>query len=115
MNSNKMPGWLVVLLAVVGVAILGPPALVLLMVALGAALAVSVAALKVGLVLLAVAAVVVVLRALFGKPQGRVERVRSGESLDDIAARMEAEELLRREALDRELARALNQAPGQSA
>lgn len=108
MTSNKMPGWLVGLLAVVGVAILGPPVLVLLFIALGLVLKVGVVALKVSLLVLAVAAVVFVLRAMFGnKAAPRLERSREVDSLEAMAARLEAEELERREALDRQLAEAM--------
>lgn len=105
MKSDKMPGWLAVLLAVLGVAILGPPALVLVMIALGVALSVGFALLKVSLVALGVAAVVMLLRAMFGGRSTQPRRVSPGsESLEDIASRLEAEELVRREQLDRELA-----------
>lgn len=105
MNSNKMPGWLVVLLSVLGVAILGPPALVLVFLVLGLALSVGVALLKVSLVALGVAAIVFVLRAMFGSKSPSRLPVSSGvESIDAIAARMEAEEAERRHELDRQLA-----------
>lgn len=107
MTSNKMPGWLVGLLAVVGVAILGPPVLVLLFIALGLVLKVGVVALKVSLLVLAVAAVVFVLRAMFGNKPARLERSAPVDSLEAMAARLEAEELERREALDRQLAEAM--------
>ncbi|MDP3498808.1 MAG: hypothetical protein Q8S33_00690 [Myxococcales bacterium] len=108
MTSNRMPGWLVGLLAVVGVAILGPPVLVMLFVALGLVLKVGVVALKVSVLVLAVAAVVFVLRAMFGnKSAPRLERSAPVDSLEAMAARLEAEELERREALDRQLAEAM--------
>jgi membrane protein implicated in regulation of membrane protease activity len=111
MNSNKTPGWLVVLLSILGVAILGPPAFVLLMIALGVAFSVGVALLKVSVVALGIAAVVMLLRAMFGKststPTPRMP-ARSGESIESIAARMEEEERVRRENLDRELEQALS-------
>ena len=108
MTSNRMPGWLVGLLAVLGVAILGPPVLVLLFVALGLVLKVGVVALKVSLLVLAVAAVMFVLRAMFGnKPAPSLKRSASDDSLEAMAARLEAEELVRREALDRQLAEAM--------
>lgn len=107
MTSNRMPGWLVGLLTVVGVAILGPPVLVLLFVALGLVLKVGVVALKVSVVALGVAAIAFILRAMFGnKPAPRLTRS-SPDSLETMAARIEADELLRREALDRELAQAM--------
>lgn len=109
MNADKMPGWLVVLFGVLAVAVLGPPALVLVLIALGAALAVGVALLKVSIVALAVAAVVMVVRAMFGRgrPTGLPVRVKKSdglESLESIASRMEAEEQERRADLDRQLA-----------
>ncbi|MDP2270621.1 MAG: hypothetical protein Q8N23_13370 [Archangium sp.] len=105
MNADKMPGWLVVLLSVFAVAVLGPPALVLVLIALGAALAVGVALFKVSLVALAIAAVVMVVRALFGSGRrgGRPVREKR-DSLESISARMEAEEQERRADLDRQLA-----------
>ena len=108
MNADKMPGWLVVLLSVLAVAVLGPPALVLVLIALGAALAVGVALLKVSLVALAVAAVVMVVRALFGnrRPRG-LPVAEQRESIESIASRMEEEERERRADLDRQLAEAL--------
>jgi membrane protein implicated in regulation of membrane protease activity len=110
MNSNKMPGWLVVLLSILGVAILGPPAFVLLMIALGVAFSLGVALLKVSVVALGIAAIVMLLRAMFGKstPTPRRMPAGSGESIESIAARMEEEERVRRENLDRELADALS-------
>lgn len=109
MNADKMPGWLVVLLSVLAVAVLGPPALVLVLIALGAALAVGVALLKVSLVALAVAAVVLVVRAMFGRgrPTGLPVRVKQGdelESLESMASRIDVEERERRADLDRQLA-----------
>lgn len=109
MTSNRMPGWLVVLLTVLGVVFLGPPALVLLLVALGLALKASVIALKVGAVVLAIAAVVFVVRALFGAATpARAPALPRSESIEEIAERLEAEERRQREALDRQLAEALN-------
>ena len=109
MNSNKTPGWLVVLLSILGVAILGPPAFVLIMIALGVAFSVGLALLKVSVVALGIAAVVMLLRAMFGKstPTPRMP-ARSGESIESIAARMEEDERVRREHLDRELEQALS-------
>ena len=108
MNADKMPGWLVVLLSVLAVAVLGPPALVLVLIALGAALAVGVALLKVSLVALAVVAVVMVVRALFGNRRRRgLPVAEQRESIESIASRMEAEERERRADLDRQLAEAL--------
>lgn len=107
MTSNGMPGWLVGLLTVLGVAILGPPVLVLLFIALGLVLKVGVVALKVSVVALGVAAVVFILRAMFGNKPARLERRPSVDSLEVMAARLEAEELVRREALDRQLAEAM--------
>ncbi|MBL8933999.1 MAG: hypothetical protein JNM69_05590 [Archangium sp.] len=103
MTSNTMPRWVVGLLAVVGVVVLGPPALVLLIVALGLLLKPGVIALKVGLVVLAIAFVI---RALFGGKPASLPR-RDVESIDEIAARLEAREAEERRALDRQLAEAL--------
>lgn len=106
MTSNTMPRWVVGLLAVVGVVVLGPPALVLLIVALGLLLKAGVIALKVGFVVLAIAAIAFVVRALFGGKPASLPR-RDVESIDEIAARLEAREAEQRRALDRQLAEAL--------
>jgi hypothetical protein len=103
MNSNTMPRWLVALLTVLGVAILGPPALALLLVALGLAFGVGVALLKVSLVALAIAAVVMLVRAMFGNGNSAPRP----DSLEVMAAKMEREEQARRAALDRQLAEAV--------
>lgn len=108
MTSNRLPGWLVVLLTVVGVAVLGPPVLVAIFVVLGLALKVGVVAVKVSVVVLALAAVAFVLRAMFGsRPAPRALPV-ADDSIEVMAARLEAEERVRREALDRQLAEALH-------
>ena len=106
---DKMPGWLVVLLSILGVAILGPPAFVLVMIALGVAFSVGVALLKVSVVALGIAAIVMLLRAMFGKGTPTPRRVQAAsDSIDAIASRLEEEERVRREHLDRELADALS-------
>lgn len=107
MTSNTMPRWVVGLLAVLGVMVLGPPALVLLIVALGLLLKAGVIALKVGFVVLAIAAIAFVVRALFGGGKPSSLPRRDVESIDEIAARLEAQELEQRRALDRQLAEAL--------
>ena len=103
-----MPAWWVVVLSVLGVAILGPPALVLVFLALGVALSVGVALLKVGLVALGVAAIVFGVRAMFGTRRPARVSASSGESIESIGARLEAEEAERRHALDRQLAELQN-------
>ncbi len=103
MNSNTMPRWLVALLTVLGVAILGPPALALLLVALGLAFGVGVALLKVSLVALAIAAVVMLVRAMFGHGSTAPRP----DSLEVMASKLEREEQARRAALDRQLAEAV--------
>src|SRR5687768_17147759 len=62
MDSNEMPGWLKVVLAVVAVVVLGPPALGLLLGALGLAIGLASVALKLGAVVLAIYAVVMLMR-----------------------------------------------------
>lgn len=104
MNANKMPAWWVVVLSVLGVAILGPPALVLVFLALGVALSLGVALLKVSVVALAVAAIVFMLRAMLGGKRPAERSASAGESIESIGARLEAEEAERRAALDRQLA-----------
>ena len=108
MRSNSRPGWAKGLLAVLGLLVLGPPALILLMVALAWTLSVSVAVLKIALVVGAIGLVVAGLRAVFGKSTP-TPVLRAESSIDDIAARLEAEESERRAALDLELARSLGQ------
>ncbi|MBL8919495.1 MAG: hypothetical protein JNJ54_11580 [Myxococcaceae bacterium] len=111
MASKRMPTWLVVVLTVLGVVFLGPPALVLLAVALGVLLKASVLALKVGAVVLVIAAVVALVRALFGaSTPARVPTQPRVESIEEMAERLAADERRQREALDRQLAEALNSA-----
>lgn len=109
MTSNSMPGWVKGLLAVLGVAVLGPPALILLIVALALTLKLSVAVLKVVFVVGLIAVVVAGLRALFGSSKPQPRSLPRESSIEEIAARMEAEELQRRAALDLELERSLSQ------
>lgn len=105
MSSNQMPRWLVGVLSVLAVAVLGPPALGLVFLALGVAFSLGVALLKVSLIGLGVAAVVFVLRAMFGGPSAAKRPASAGgESIETIAARLEAEEAERRLELDRQLA-----------
>lgn len=111
MNATKMPAWWVVVLSVLGLAILGPPALVLVFLALGVALSVGIALLKVSLVALGIAAIVFVVRAMFGKGSPARVSPSSGESIESIGARLEAEEAERRQALDRQLAELQNARP----
>lgn len=108
MRSNSMPGWVKGLLAVLGLAVLGPPALILLIVALALTLKLSVAVLKVVLVVGVIGLVVAGLRAVFGKEKP-APALKRETSIDELAARLEAEEAERRAALDLELARSLAQ------
>lgn len=108
MTSNKMPTWLVVLLTLLGVVFLGPPALVLLAVAVGVVLKASVIALKLGVVVLVIAAAVALVRAVFGSRPVRSPAQPRVESIEDMAERLAADERRQREALDRQLAEALN-------
>jgi threonine/homoserine/homoserine lactone efflux protein len=108
MRSNSMPGWAKGLLAVLGLAVLGPPALILLIVALALTLKLSVAVVKVVLVVGVIGLVVAGLRAVFGK-ETPARALNRETSIDELAARLEAEEAERRAALDLELARSLSQ------
>lgn len=110
MTSNSMPGWVKGLLAVVGVLVLGPPALALLLLAAGLALKLSVLAFKVALVVGLIAVVVAGLKAVFGAPTPTRRLPTPEPTIDELASRLEAEESARRAALDLELARSLGQA-----
>ncbi|MDX2010200.1 MAG: hypothetical protein SFW67_08425 [Myxococcaceae bacterium] len=108
MTSNALPRWLVAVLALVGAVVLGPPVLALLLVAFAFLLKLGVLALKIGVIALGLAAVVVVLRALFGRPS---PAPRQQPSIEELAERLEAQELAQRRDLDRQLAEALEQPP----
>ncbi len=110
-RSNDMPKWLKVLLAVVAVVVLGPPALALLAWALALTFALGVMALKVAVVVALVMGAIALFRALFGGPrQPALAPPPRAPSLDDLEARLAAEERAKREALDRELAAAMQSA-----
>lgn len=64
--TRELPAWLVALLALVAIVVLGPPVLGFLLGVVGLAVGLVAVLLKVGLVVAAVYALVVLLRAVFG-------------------------------------------------
>jgi membrane protein implicated in regulation of membrane protease activity len=90
-----MPGWLKFLLIAMAVVILGPPAMVLALAALGVAVGLTAMALKVGLFVLAIYALVLLVQAIIGpsKPEAspfdrRVDEMhRQNQELDEELAR----------------------------
>lgn len=105
MRRDGLPQWLTVLLVLVAVVVLGPPALVLVAAVIGLTIGIAAMLLKFGVVALAIFAVFALLRAVFGSspttrpvPDRPIER-----SHEEALARDEAE--LR--ALDAELARVM--------
>lgn len=115
MRTTSQPNWARLLLVLVGLVVLGPPALALLATTLGMAIAVGAVALKVGAALLIIWAFVSLVRGMFGassRPQATaVPEAQPGvdtvEDLETMGARLEREERERREALDRQLAEAI--------
>jgi len=103
MKRSGLPQWLVVLMVLVGLIFLGPPALGLLAGLLGVAIGLTAIALKFGIIALGVYAVVLVLRALFGGPSRAPATALP--SIDHEAALVRDDEEKR--ALDAELARVM--------
>lgn len=109
MNQGKMPGWLVVLLALAAVVFLGPPLLVLVLGAFGVALALGGVALKVGVVVLAVYGLVMLLRGASAPGAGRTTLSPAGGApLSAPSATDEKEKQETLAALDLELERAIH-------
>lgn len=106
MTANRVPRWLFVLSAVVTLVVLGPPALALALFALALTFKLGLLALKVGAVVFVIAAIVITLRALFGRTPS-TPRADRQPSIEELAERLEAQELAQRRALDRQLAEAL--------
>jgi hypothetical protein len=104
-RQTGLPKWLTILLVVVGVVVLGPPALALLLAALGIAFSVTAGVLKLGVIALIVYAAVMLIQAVFGKSSARSASPR----LDTLAHNIEAADRMdaERRALDEELARAV--------
>lgn len=102
MRKNALPGWLTVVLVLVALAVLGPPALALLAAAVGVAISLTAVLLKVGVAVLVVLAVVALFRAVFGRSTA-APLPRTSPSLETIGSSLERDERERREALDREL------------
>lgn len=115
LRTSTMPGWLTVVLVIVGLAVLGPPALVLLVAALALLFSLGVLALKVGVVVLLLMGVVALIKAVFGGPSPAVRAAAvpapaPRSSLDDVEAQLAREERERRAELDRQLDLAVQQA-----
>jgi membrane protein implicated in regulation of membrane protease activity len=112
-RSSGLPRWLVLLLAMVALAVLGPPALALVVGLLAVAVGLTAVALKVGVVVLFVAMVLALGRAIFGRREPAPLPVArpAVDTLASVEARFDAEEAARRAALDRELEAALRNAP----
>jgi hypothetical protein len=113
MHSNDMPTWLKVLLAVVAVVVLGPPALALLAWALALTFALGVLAVKVAVVVALVLGAIALFKAIFGgSPRQTLVAPPPTRSsgIEDLEAQVAAEERARRAALDRELEAALQKA-----
>lgn len=102
MKRDGLPQWLVVLMVLVGLVFLGPPALGLLAGLLGLAIGLTAIALKVGVIVLGVYALLLVMRALFGSSPRK-----QGVPLPiDHEAALERDDEEKR-ALDAELARVM--------
>ena len=71
MKRSGLPQWLMVLMVLTGMIFLGPPALGLLAGLLGVAIGLTAIALKFGVIALGIYAVVLLLRAVFGRPSRR--------------------------------------------
>lgn len=104
MKRDGLPQWLVVLMVLAGLIFLGPPTLAVLAGLLGLTIGLVAIALKVGVVVLGVYAVLLVLRALFGSPSPRGVPVPL-PPIDHEAALVRDDEEKR--ALDAELARVM--------
>lgn len=103
MNRNEFPQWAKVLLVLVAIVVLGPPALGIALGLVGLAIGLAAVALKFGLIALAAFAVFAVLKAIFGGPAPVARRA---------VPMVDHEEGLRRDdeelrALDAELARVM--------
>lgn len=110
MRKNPLPGWLTVLLVLVGLVVLGPPALALLAAAIGITIALAAVALKVGVVVLVVLAFVALMKAVFGKSEAKLAPPPQRPGIETISAAIEREERERTAALDRELEAAIRHA-----
>lgn len=108
--NQSTPRWLTFLLILVALAVLGPVALPFLVAALAIAVSLGVTLLKVGGVLLALYLVVTLLRGLGGRRTLAPPVAPPRASLESVEARLAEDERLRRAALDRELALALQRA-----
>ena len=105
-NRNEFPQWAKVLLALVAIVVLGPPALAVVAVALGITIALAAAVLKYALVAAGIFAMFLVIRALFSGPERkRVGMPIPAPPIDHEAGLKRDDEELR--ALDAELARVM--------
>jgi hypothetical protein len=100
-SRSSMPTWLKVMLIAIAVVVLGPPLLVMALAALGVAIGLAAAGLKIAVVVLGVYALYLLLDAVFGKAKN------DGKArLDDSLSRLEELESHKKN-LDDELARAV--------
>jgi hypothetical protein len=110
-RSSGMPRWLALLVGLVAVVFLGPPALAILAGAMGLAIGLTAVALKLGVVVLFIAMLVAMGRALFGgRARAPAPLAPRADILESVEARFDAEEAQRRAALDCELEAALRNA-----
>jgi len=110
MNTRSRPSWLTFLLILVALAVLGPVALPFLVAALAVAVSLGATLLKVGGALLALYLVVTLLRGLGGRRPVAPVAPPPRSSMEAVEARLAEDERLRRAALDRELAVAVQRA-----
>ena len=105
-RKSGLPTWLKVILGVVGVVVLGPPALALLLAATGIAFSVTAGALKLAVIGLGVYALVLLVQAVFGKASGDSREDRLAHALNKNVAQVDRMDEERR-ALDQEWERAV--------
>lgn len=110
MRNSGLPKWAVVLLVMVGLVVLGPPALVMLAVLIGVSFGLLALGLKFAVIGLAIFAAYALLKALFGREQRpRVMPVSRGSEIEYSHAESLARDQAEKRALDEELARVMAQ------
>lgn len=111
MRRNGLPQWLTVLLVLVGLVVLGPPALVVLAGLIGLSIGLAAVALKFAFLAFVVFAVVSLFRALFGgsKPRRHGGLPQTLSPLDVAHEEALARDQAEKAALDAELARVMQQ------
>lgn len=108
MTDKRLPQWLLVVLTLVGIVVLGPPALGLLLGLIGLTIGLAAVALKLALWVAAAFVVVAIVRALFGSSRrSGAERVRVPASLESLDQEYDARRAAEKAALDAELERSL--------